>query len=175
MEELNSEDSYIKYVIDTINQYKKYSDKLTRDEHEVFPEDVQNVLANYQSVKFGLLLELNRRMRVLRTLKRNYNNWWNDKVSKARSELLSTMPAGKFPALKEYSIKAQEDNSVEYNKWQEDLQEAEDKYDFLKMLKTDWDGLQWILQILNSNMTSELRSLCVDRDYRPKVRTRREE
>ena len=49
------------------------------------------------------------------------------------------------------------------------------KYDFLKMLKTDWDGLQWILQILNSNMTSELRSLCVDRDYKPKVRTRREE
>ena len=174
---METEDEYIKYVIDTINNYKKYSDKLARDEHEVFPEDVQNALANYQSVKFGILLELNRRMRVLRTCKRNYNNWWNDKISKARSELLSTMPAGKFPALKEYSIKAQEDNSVEYNKWQEDLQEAEDKYDFIKMLKSDWDSFQFVLQILNSNMVSELRSLCVDRDYsiKPKTRTRKEE
>jgi len=175
MEELNSEDSYIKYVIDTINQYKKYSDKLTRDEFEVFPEDVQNILANYQSVKFGILAELNRRMRVIRTLKRKYNDWWNDKVSIARRELLSTMPSGKFPALKEYSIKAQEDNSKEYNKWQEDLQEAEDKYDFMKMVKADWDSFQWTIGALNDNMKSELKSLCVDRDYKPKVRTRRED
>ncbi len=175
MEELNNEDSYIKYVIDTINQYKKYSDKLTRDEFEVFPEDVQNILANYQSVKFGILAELNRRMRVIRTLKRKYNDWWNDKVSIARRELLSTMPSGKFPALKEYSIKAQEDNSKEYNKWQEDLQEAEDKYDFMKMVKADWDSFQWTISALNDNMKSELKSLCVDRDYKPKVRTRRED
>jgi len=175
MEELNSEDEYIKYVLETIEKYKKYSDKLTRDEFEVFPEDVQNILANYQSVKFGILAELNRRMRVIRTLKRKYNDWWNDKVSIARRELLSTMPSGKFPALKEYSIKAQEDNSKEYNKWQEDLQEAEDKYDFMKMVKADWDSFQWTIGALNDNMKSELKSLCVDRDYKPKVRTRRED
>ena len=165
MEELSLEDEYIKYVLETIEKYKKYSDRLTRDEFEVFPEDVQNILANYQSVKFGILAELNRRMRVIRTLKRKYNDWWNDKVSIARRELLSTMPSGKFPALKEYSIKAQEDNSKEYNKWQEDLQEAEDKYDFMKMVKADWDSFQWTIGALNDNMKSELKSLCIDRDY----------
>lgn len=174
-EELSVEDAYIKYVLETIEKYKKYSDRLTRDESEVFPEDVQNILANYQSVKFGILAELNRRMRAIRTLKRKYNDWWNDKVSIARRELLSTMPSGKFPALKEYSIKAQEDNSLEYNKWQEDLQEAEDKYDFMKMVKADWDSFQWTISALNDNMKSELKSLCVDRDYKPKVRTRRED
>ena len=89
MEELSLEDEYIKYVLETIEKYKKYSDRLTRDEFEVFPEDVQNILANYQSVKFGILAELNRRMRVIRTLKRKYNDWWNDKVSIARRTIIN--------------------------------------------------------------------------------------
>jgi hypothetical protein len=168
-----TQDTYVKYVVETINTYKKYSDALRSDEYEIFPQDVQYAMANYQSVKFGLLLEYQRNFRYLKTLKRKYEAWWNSKVSDSRKILLSSMPAGKFPALKEYSIKAQEDNAQEYNEWQERIQDVEDKCDFLKMLKTDWDGFQFVLQMLNGNMQSELKSLHIDRDYQPKVRIKR--
>lgn len=174
---METQDEYVEFVLKSINDYKKFSDKLLGDTYEVHPQDLQYILANYQSVKFGCLAELQRRMRNNKTIKRKYAQWWNEKVSSARGELLSTMPSGKFPALKEYSIKAQEDNAKEYDDWQEKIQDAEDKYDFLKMLKTDWDSFQFILSTLNSNMTSELRSLSVDRDYqsKPKTRTKRED
>ncbi len=177
MSEELTQDNYVQYVIDTVNRYKKYSDRLLYDDAEVFPQDVQYILANYQSVKFGLLTEYQRNLRHLKTLKRKYESWWNSKVSDARKVLLANMPAGKFPALKEYSIKAQEDNVDEYNDWQFQMQESEDKVDFLKMLKADWDGFQFIIQILNGNMQSELKSLCIDRDYtsRPKERVRKSE
>jgi hypothetical protein len=163
----NNEDSYIEFVVSTLNKYKVFSDRLINSDVEVLPQDVQYVLAHYQSTKFGILLEVQRKMRLIRTIKRQYDKWWNEKVSKARAELLSKMPAGKFPALKEYSIKAQEDNVQEYDDWQEKIQQAEDEYDFVKMLKSDWDSFQFVIQILNSNMTSELKSLCMDRDYKP--------
>ena len=170
---METQDEYVVFIMEKLNEYKKFSDKLLGDTYEVHPQDLQYVLANYQSVKFGCLAELQRRMRNFKTAKRQYAQWWNAKVAIARNELLSTMPSGKFPALKEYSIKAQEDNFKEYDEWQERIQDAEDKYEFLKMLKTDWDSFQWILSTLNSNMTSELRSLSVDRDYQSKPKVRR--
>jgi hypothetical protein len=163
------EEQYIEFITNTLSQYKKYSDRLTSDTTEVHPQDVQYLLANYQSTKFGLLAETQKRLQYFRQLERQYNRWWNDKVSIARKELLSKMPAGKFPALKEYSIKAQEDAGEEYNEWQEKLGEAQDKYEFLKGLKSDWDSFQWIISMLNDNMKSELKSLLLDRDYKPTV------
>ena len=104
-----------------------------------------------------------------------YNDWWNDKVSKQEGNYYLTIVL--VNPSKEYSTKAQEENSIEYNKWQEDLQEAEDKYDFMKMVKSDWDSFQFVISSLNDNMKSELKSLCIDRDYNPnqtRVRVKKE-
>lgn len=173
---MSTDDEYLEFIMSTLSIYKKYSDRLLTDTQEVFPQDVQYLLANYQSAKLGLLAETQRRLRFFRKLKIQYNQWWNTKVSDARRELIANQKSGsKFPALKEYSIKAQEDAGAEYDEWQSALGDAEDKYDFMKSLKGDWDSFQFILQILNSNMTSELRSLSIDRMSAPKVRQKRED
>jgi len=161
MEE-NSE--YVEFVLKSIETYKKYSDKLTSDEFQVFPQDVQFILASYQSAKFGLLAEKHRRLQYFRQLTRQFKNWWNTQVADARRELIANQTKGaKYPAVKDYTLQAEENNKDAYSAWQDKLQDAEDKYKFMEDLKEDWDSFQKILYSLNDNMKSELRSLSIDR------------
>lgn len=161
-EDQNNE--YVDFVLKSIETYRNYSDKLTSDDFQVYPQDVQYLLASYQSAKFGLLAEKHRRLQHWRLLSRQFKRWWNTKVDEARTELTANIKAGgKFPALKEYSIKAEEAHKQEYSDWQDRVEDAEDKYKFMEDLKKDWDEFQTILSSLNSNMKSELKSLSIDR------------
>ena len=154
------QDSYIEWVMSVIEKYKK--DVSIIHNGEVPPYEIQRLLADYYRNHLALIAEYQRNKRSISTIKRQYNAWWNSKVSSARQELLSKMPAGKFPALKEYSIKAQQDNEEDYNDWQEKIQQAEDKTDFMKTLLDSWSSFLNVLINLNKNMTAELRSLTVD-------------
>ena len=174
MEEDTLSKEYIEFVMTTIANYRKYSDRLTSDLSEVHPQDVQYILANYQSVKLGLLSEVGRRQSAYRQMKRQFNLWWNTCTSVARTELIANITkGGKYPAVKDYTLQAEENNKEEYARRQEELQNAEDKLEFMKSLRDDWGSFQYILQVLNSNMTSELRSLSVDRDSGARTRTKR--
>ena len=75
---METQDEYVEFIMEKLNEYKKFSDKLLGDTYEVHPQDLQYVLANYQSVKFGCLAELQRRMRNFKTAKRQYAQWWNE-------------------------------------------------------------------------------------------------
>jgi hypothetical protein len=163
-----TEDKYIEFVMKTIENYKKYSDRLISDENEIFPQDLQFVLANYQSVKFGLLLELSRRNREFNLAKRSFDSWWNSKLLEAKQKL--TGDSKKFAAVKDYTIQAAEDSKEEYDQKKNELQDLEEKYEFLKLLRSDWDSFMFVLQMLNKNMTSELQSLRTDRDFSQDIR-----
>lgn len=154
-------DEFISFVTESISTYRKYTDELNSNIREVNPVTVQYLLANYQSTKFGLLLEVQCRKNDFRKLNRQFKSWWTTKLLEAKRKL--TIDGKKFPAVKDYTVQAEEDNKVEYTDWQDRLQESEDKYEFMKLLRDDWNGFQFILQILNDNMKSELRSLNVDR------------
>jgi len=156
----------------SINEYKKYSDELNSNIREVSPQTVQYLLSNYQSTKFGLLAETMRRKSNFRQLNRQFKSWWNTKLSDAKKVL--TVDGKKFPAVKDYTVKATEDSKTEYDDWQDKLQESEDKYEFIKLLRDDWNSFQFVLGMLNDNMKSELRSLNVDRLEKP-VRQKRQE
>lgn len=155
------EESFIDFVLKSIDDYKKYSDELNSNIREVSPQTVQYLLSIYQSTKFGLLAETQRRKSNYRQLNRQFKSWWNTKLSDSKK--LLTVDGKKFPAVKDYTVKAEEDNKIDYTEWQDKLQDAEDKYEFIKLLRDDWNSFQFILQILNSNMCSELRSLNIDR------------
>lgn len=170
MSDENNQDEYISWVLSTIDKYKKDVDIIHNG--EVPPWEIQKLLATYYTTQLGLIAEYQRNKRSISTIKRQYNAWWNSKVSEARKTLLSTMPTGKFPALKEYSIKAQEDNEEEYNNWQEKIQQAEDKTDFMKQLLDSWSSFLNVIINLNKNMVSELRSLTVDRIQSEERKTR---
>jgi hypothetical protein len=168
-EELN--DDYIKWIMDTIAHYKKYADILTRSEVELDPPTIQKLLAQHQKIRFSLLAEKHRRLRLWTVAKRNFNSWWNSCLFEAKKSL--TTPTGKFPAVKDYTVKGQEDNKEEYNKRLEELEDFESKYNFLEELKKDWEAFHFNLNALNDNMKSELKSLCFDNykyDDAPKTR-----
>lgn len=175
MEEDALSKEYVEFVLATVENYKKYSDRLTSDLSEVHPQDVQYILANYQSVKLGLLSEVGRRQSAYRQMKRQFNSWWNTCISTARTELIANIvKGGKYPAVKDYTLQAEENNKLEYAQKQESLQNAEDKLEFMKSLRDDWDSFLKLLLALNSNMCSELRSLSVDR-HSTNVRQKRVE
>lgn len=172
--EIEDSDYYIKFVVDTLKTYRTYADRLTSDDHEIFPQDVQYLMAVYQSAKLGLLSLSQTKFRSYRKLKRNFTSWWNTKISESRKELLANIPkGGKYPALKEYALQAEERYKEEYNKWQDDLQDAEDEYNFVEELRKDWSSFDKILTNLNYNMCSELRSLSMDREPRRQAREKK--
>lgn len=163
-EDLN--DEYVEFVLTSISNYKKYSNELESDPREIHPQDVQHLLAVYQSAKLGLLADLQRRKSNFRQLNRQFKAWWSSKLLEAKDKL--TLPGKKYPAVKDYTVQAECDHAVEYEEWQTKLQDAEDKYEFMKLLKDDWDSFQKTLCTINDNMKSELRSLSVDRyDTKP--------
>lgn len=169
-EELKGE--YIEFVLSSINNYKKYTDELNSDIREIHPEDVQHLLAIYQSTKLGILSDLQRRKSNFRKLNRQFKAWWSSKLLEAKDKL--TIPGKKYPAVKDYTVQSECDNAVEYEDWQNKLQDAEDKYEFMKLLKEDWDSFQKTLCTINDNMKSELRSLSMDRYEKP-MRQKRSE
>lgn len=154
-------DEYVEFVTTSINNYKKYSDELNSNISEINPQTIQYLLASFQSTRLGLLLDVQRRKNDYRKLNRQFKSWWSTKLLEAKRKL--TVDGKKFPAVKDYTVQATEDYKTEYDDWQDKLQEAEDKYEFMKTLRDDWNSFQFILQILNSNMVSELRSLNIDR------------
>lgn len=158
-EDLN--DEYIEFVLQSIANYKKYTDELNSDIREIHPEDVQHLLAIYQSTKLGILSDWQRRKSNYRQLNRQFKKWWSSKLLESKDKL--TIPGKKYPAVKDYTIQAECDNAQEYEDWQNKLQDAEDKTEFMKLLKEDWDSFQKTLVTINDNMKSELRSLCMDR------------
>jgi hypothetical protein len=163
-----SGDKYIKFVTESINTYKQYTDRLIKSESILQPYDVQYILAHYQTVKSGLLSEMCRRKRLYKIADRNFKLWWNSCLLAAKNSL--TGDGKKYVAVKDYTIQAEENNKEEYIKRQEEVQDAEEMYEFIKSLKSDWDSFQFILQMLNDNMKSELRSLTLDgrETYEPK-------
>jgi len=168
-------DYYIKFVSDTLKQYRTYADRLTSDEHEIFPQDIQYLMAIYQSAKLGLLSLSHMKFRTFRLLKRKFTSWWNTKVSESRAELIANIPkGGKYPAVKDYTLQAEERYKDEFNAWQDQLQDAEDEYNFVEELRKDWSGFDKILTNLNYNMCSELRSLSMDREIKPRTREKKE-
>lgn len=170
--EQNELDAFLQWVKSTIDQYKDKTKMVQNG--EVPPWEIQRLLSDYQQTFYGLLFIYQKEKRSISTLDRQFKAWWNSKISDARKELLSKMPAGKYPALKEYSIKAQEDNETEYNEWQEKIQEAQDRTDFLKMLLDNWNTFQNILINLNKNMCAELSSLSVEDREQRRVRQKKE-
>lgn len=163
-------DKYIEYVQTTMDQYKKFADELTKDEFQVTPQSLQYVLANFETVRLGILMEVQRRNREFRVAKRQFNSWWNSKLLEAKRKL--TIDGKKYPAVKDYTVQATEDSKEEYDQKQDELQDLEDKFEFVKQLREDWNSWQYILTVLNDNMKSELRSLCIDRFDSPAKPTR---
>jgi len=166
-------DTYIKFVMESIAQYKKYSDRLTRSDKELDPCDMQFILTRYHSAKLGLLAEMSRKRRIFKLLDRSFKLWWNSCLLASKEKL--TIPGKKYPAVKDYTVQAEEDNKDVYSQKQEELQEAEEEYEFLKLLKEDWNSFQFTLQTLNDNMKSEMRSLSLDNsemftEEKPKTR-----
>jgi len=159
-EELNK-DNYVKFVMDSISTYKAYTDRLTKSDVELQPYEVQYILAHYQSAKMGLLSEVFRQRRVYKMLERNFKSWWNSCLLNAKKSL--TGEGKKYVAVKDYTVQAEENNKEAYQQKQDELADAEERYEFLKALKVDWDSFQFTLQTLNDNMKSELRSLTLDR------------
>lgn len=162
-------DEYIVWVMTILDQYK--TDVNMIHDKEIPPWEIQRLLGTFQTTLYGLIAEYQRNKRSIATYNRKFKTWWNTKVSDARRELLATLPAGKFPAQKEYAIIAEETNKIEYDEWQEKIQDAQDKTDFMKSMVESWNSFLNVVINLNKNMTAELRSLGVDSiEIKPKTR-----
>lgn len=173
MDQVN--DNYIEWILTTIENYKKYSDILTRSDVQLDPPTIQHLLAQHQSVRFGLLAEKHRRLRLWTLAKRNFNSWWNSCLYAAKASL--TGDGKKYVAVKDYKVQAEETNKEEYNKRLEEVEDAESRYNYISEIKKDWDAFHFNLAEMNDNMKSELKSLCFNNfkyNEEPKVRKPRE-
>lgn len=155
-------EDYIKFVEETIENYRKVGDLVRED--EVRPQDLNRALAYYFNSNLALAAEYQRAKIEEAELQIQYEEWWDNVFEKARETIRKEYEESKSikPAVKEYETRARTANRVEFSSWKRKLTKAEAKTRFLLRLLETFKKYDSILTALSNNMRSEMRSLSLE-------------
>lgn len=151
---------YIQFVEEQIDRFQKNTALVSKD--QIFPETLNRALAEYGVTSAALISEYQRAKLDHYQIESEFQDWWDDKVSRAKAEILEDITGKKYPAFKEYELKAKQDNLTAYRDYQDRLVTAERKVSFLQRLLETFKKQDQILVNLSLNMRSELKALSLE-------------
>jgi hypothetical protein len=158
-------EKYVKYVKETIDRFSKDSDLIYED--DIRPQELNRALGSYMTVNLGLLAEYQRAKVELYDLKKAYGNWYDPKFI----EICKKFNDIKGITLKEKEAEVRNLYNEEYNKFQDDIELAENKERFLLRYIELYGKFDNVLTCLSNNSRQEMRSLSLENrmNFNPKV------
>lgn len=155
-------EDYVQFVNDHVAKYHEYTE-LVRDAIEITPEVINTALVNYGKVYDMLIAEYYRKKADLKEVEMGYQEWWDEKFCKVRSDINKYDIAGtKWLSRQEIESEVRNQNRDDYKDWQAKLFKAEQETNFLSRKLEQWKKLDTILINISYNMRSELKSLSLE-------------
>lgn len=151
-----NEEKYIDYVLEKIKWLQEAVAKL---EYNISPEphEVREVLARRVPMGLTLIGEKERARTKLKKLKRLYSVWWAEKFSEVRKELNpKDLPGTKYASKSDIDAETITRNKEEFIRKQEEIEEVESQFEFLKGVLDQWNGLQFDLANITKSTEMEL-------------------
>jgi len=154
---------YIEYVQEQINYFRKHSELIDHSANEITPQKINTILANFSNVQLALHSEYRRKHVELKTLKRKFQAWWDEKYVAMRKKLNPiTLSGSKWLSKNEIESETRVEHAIDYEEWKEQVDVMEEQVSFIHQLMQDWSSLGYRLSILSDNSRQEMISLGVE-------------
>lgn len=154
---------YVQFVVEEVDKYKKATVLVDQDADEVTPRTINTALSNYGTINLMLIAEYNRKKAELRQVEMDYEEWYDDKFSKVRQQMMSEFEGKTVKiAVKEFETEVRVRNKTEYKEWQAKIFKAEQQVSFFRRMLDMWKKMDGVLLNISYNMRSEMKSLSLD-------------
>ena len=163
-EQLNEKvNSYIEFVNDMIEKYKKIGELIDPDSNTVTPEKINSALSLYYNVNLALCAEYQRAKIQYEAMSIDFQNWKDKNFEEAKATVLAEYEDKKIkPSVTEFETRARTLHEAEYSLRTMELQEAESRMRFLLRMLETLNKFDSILTAISYNMRSELKALSLD-------------
>ena len=152
---------YVAFVEEQIKKFRKNVELMVAG--EVSPASVYHNLAIYSDVNLSLNAEYQRYKSEYRKLRRDFDIWFDERFTTVRRSMNDlNLPASKWASKQEIESETRVQNKSEFLEWKEQLDEAEDRMEFLRRLLDQWKTHAYILQTISDNLRQEMRSLSLE-------------
>lgn len=156
-------DSYIVFVNDMIDKYKKIGELIDTDSQTVTPEKINSALSLYYNVSLALIAEYQRAKITYEAMSIDFQNWKDRNFEEAKATVLAEYEDKKIkPSVTEFETRARTLHEEEYAYRTMELQEAESRMRFLLRMLDTLNKYDSILTAISYNMRSELKALSLD-------------
>ena len=156
-------DSYIAFVNDMIDKYKKIGELIDTDSQTVTPEKINSALSLYYNVSLALIAEYQRAKITYEAMSIDFQNWKDKNFEEAKMTVLAEYEDKKIkPSVTEFETRARTLHEEEYAYRTMELQEAESRMRFLLRMLDTLNKYDSILTAISYNMRSELKALSLD-------------
>ena len=156
-------DSYIAFVNDMIDKYKKIGELIDTDSQTVTPEKINSALSLYYNVSLALIAEYQRAKITYEAMSIDFQNWKDRNFEEAKATVLAEYEDKKIkPSVTEFETRARTLHEEEYAYRTMELQEAESRMRFLLRMLDTLNKYDSILTAISYNMRSELKALSLD-------------
>lgn len=156
-------DSYIVFVNDMIDKYKKIGELIDTDSQTVTPEKINSALSLYYNVSLALIAEYQRAKITYEAMSIDFQNWKDRNFEEAKATVLAGYEDKKIkPSVTEFETRARTLHEEEYAYRTMELQEAESRMRFLLRMLDTLNKYDSILTAISYNMRSELKALSLD-------------
>lgn len=165
MEQILNEkvNSYIEFVNDMIEKYKKIGELIDPDSNTVTPERINSALSLYYNVNLALCAEYQRAKIQYEAMSIDFQNWKDKNFEEAKATVLAEYEDKKIkPSVTEFETRARTLHEAEYSLRTMELQEAESRMRFLLRMLDTLNKFDSILTAISYNMRSELKALSLD-------------
>lgn len=165
MEQILNEkvNSYIEFVNDMIEKYKKIGELIDPDSNTVTPEKINSALSLYYNVSLALCAEYQRAKITYEAMSIDFQNWKDKNFEEAKATVLAEYEDKKIkPSVTEFETRARTLHEAEYSLRNMELQEAESRMRFLLRMLDTLNKYDSILTAISYNMRSELKALSLD-------------
>ena len=156
-------DSYIAFVNDMIDKYKKIGELIDTDSQTVTSEKINSALSLYYNVSLALIAEYQRAKITYEAMSIDFQNWKDKNFEEAKATVLAEYEDKKIkPSVTEFETRARILHEEEYAYRTMELQEAESRMRFLLRMLDTLNKYDSILTAISYNMRSELKALSLD-------------
>ena len=156
--------SYIAFVNDMIDEYRKIGELVDKNSGTVTPEKINTALAQYYNVNLALCAEYQRAKINYEGMSIDFQNWKDKNFEEAKASVMAEYESNSKakPSVTEFETRARTLHQEEYTKRTMELQEAESRMRFLLRMLDTLNKFDSILTAISYNMRSELKALSLD-------------
>lgn len=156
-------ESYIQYVEETVEKFKKYANAVDHNQNAVTPSLVMQFMANFGNVVIMLNAEYQRKKIDYAHEKIDFDQWFSERLIETKAVLTKDAPKSFKIAVSEIEAQVMVNCGQEYIDKKKNLVTKEHEVSFLKSLLDQWQMVGQMYQAMANNMRQEMKTFLFEK------------